>query len=85
MAEHTPDRIIDRRELLELIPFSAVHILRLERAGKFPVRIRLGQNRVGWMLSEITAWIAGRKADRHRSPPSLPAPKPLRYARRQPS
>ena len=64
MAEPLPDRLIARHELREIVPLSDVHILRLERAGKFPGRLKLGPNRVGWLLSEITAWIAGRKADR---------------------
>ena len=59
------DRIIDRRERRQLVPYSDVHVLRLERAGKFPRRIQLGPNRVGWLLSEIQAWINSRLDERH--------------------
>lgn len=55
------DRIIDRHELSRLIPYSLTHIHRLEAQGKFPERIKLGANRVGWSLAEIMDWIAQRK------------------------
>ncbi len=57
-------RIIDRKELERYIPYSLNHISRLEAAGKFPKRIKLGVNRVGWLLSEIQDWIEERKQER---------------------
>lgn len=42
------------------IPYSFQHIARLEKAGKFPKRIRLGQNRVAWLSSAIEEWIEDR-------------------------
>ena len=62
------DRVIDRHELKKLVPYSFTHIGRLERRGLFPKRVRLGPNRVGWLLSEIQAWIEGRKAARDALP-----------------
>jgi len=35
------------------IPYSKVHLWRLERDGKFPKRVPLGQSRHGWLDSEI--------------------------------
>jgi prophage regulatory protein len=64
MAEHSSDRIIDRHELRRLVPYSDNHVLRLERAGLFPMRVKLGAKGVGWLLSEVLAWIDWRKADR---------------------
>jgi prophage regulatory protein len=55
-------RIITQKELRLVVPYTPQHILRLEKAGKFPPRIRLGQNRVGWFVIEIEAWIASRRA-----------------------
>jgi prophage regulatory protein len=57
-------RIIGAAERRQLIPFSDMHIWRLERAGKFPKRIKLGDHRVGWDLDEVIAWIEDRKARR---------------------
>ncbi len=55
-----PDRIISSRERRQMIPYSDMHILRLEKQGKFPRRIKLGPGRVGWRLSECMAWIEER-------------------------
>jgi prophage regulatory protein len=37
------------------IPWSRVHVDRLEKAGKFPRRVRLGTNTVAWIRAEIEA------------------------------
>lgn len=46
------------------VTYSNPHLLRLERAGKFPRRIVLSSSRVAWRASEIDAWFAERVADR---------------------
>jgi prophage regulatory protein len=55
-------RLVSKKELRSIcgIPYCPAHIARLEKAGKFPKRIRLGQNRVAWLLSEVEAWIDAR-------------------------
>lgn len=53
-------RIIRRNELLDRIGLSNVQIWRMERAGKFPARILLSTNSVGWVESEIDAWLQDR-------------------------
>ena len=58
------DRVIDARQLAEIVPFSQMHVRRLERAGQFPQRIHLGRKKIGWVLSEVTAWLEGKKAER---------------------
>ena len=62
--DHTEDRIIAAAERRRLIPFSDMQIWRMEKAGTFPQRIRLGPNRVGWSLHEAKDWIKARKAER---------------------
>jgi prophage regulatory protein len=57
-------RIIDKKELRLLVPYTSQHIARLEAAGLFPVRIRLGQNRVGWIEAEVQEWIQMRMRER---------------------
>jgi prophage regulatory protein len=64
MAHPNEDTIVDRRQLRELVPVSDSQLRRLESAGRFPRRVKLGANRVGWLLGEIQQWIAQRKADR---------------------
>ena len=35
-------------------------IYKLEKAGKFPARRRLSPGRVGWLTSEVDAWLSSR-------------------------
>ena len=53
-------RIISKRQLKELVLYSPQHVARLEKAGKFPMRVQLGPNRVGWVESEILDWLQKR-------------------------
>lgn len=53
-------RIISKRQLKEMIPYSMQHIARLEKAGHFPKRVQLGPNRVGWVEAEVLDWIQER-------------------------
>jgi prophage regulatory protein len=52
--------IIRRAELQRLVPFSMVHIWRLEKRGEFPRRVQLGANAVGWYADEVAAWCESR-------------------------
>ena len=57
-------RLIDKKELLRIIPYSASQIYRLEKAGLFPKRIQLGPGRVAWLLSEVLEWIEAKRQGR---------------------
>jgi prophage regulatory protein len=39
------------------VPFTRRHLLNLEQAKKFPARVPIGENRVGWVESEIEEWV----------------------------
>lgn len=56
------NRLVSKKELRTVcgIPYTPQHIGRLEAAGKFPKRIKLGPNRVAWVLSEVNAWVNER-------------------------
>ena len=58
------DRLINSKQIVEIVPYSLFHLSRLEAAGKFPKRIKLGDGRIAWSLREVEAWIAARKAER---------------------
>lgn len=58
------DRILSKKQLLEYVPYTSQHIARLEKEGKFPKRVQLGPNRVGWFESDIIAWMDSLKAQR---------------------
>ncbi len=53
-------RILSKRQLKELVLYSPQHIARLEKAGKFPRRVILGPNRVGWVEEEVLDWLQAR-------------------------
>ena len=42
------------------IPWSNVHLRRLEKVEKFPGRVNLADATVGWIESEIDDWIEQR-------------------------
>ncbi|HOO39967.1 MAG TPA: AlpA family phage regulatory protein [Syntrophales bacterium] len=51
------DRIVRPSEAVILTGRSLASIWRDEQAGKFPKRIRLGENAVGYRMSDIQAWL----------------------------
>lgn len=46
------------------VPYSRVHVGRLERVGMFPRQIRLGGNAVAWIEDEVDRWLEERAAAR---------------------
>lgn len=57
--------LLTRDDLPRLgITISPSTLLRLEAAGKFPRRIRLGHHSVAWLASEVQAHIQALAADR---------------------
>ena len=64
----TPLRLLSKKQVRELVLYSYAHIDRLEKAGQFPQRVRLSRHRtgrVGYVESEILAWIEARLATRN--------------------
>lgn len=51
-------RLINRRELLALVPLSERTILEMERRGAFPQRFTLTPRQVAWDVREIERWMA---------------------------
>ena len=66
----TVRKLVSKKELKSVlgIPYSFQHIARLEAAGKFPRRIKLGQCRVAWIMDEVLEWIEERIAQREAQP-----------------
>jgi prophage regulatory protein len=57
-----PERSLRLPEVQQIVPYSKMHIGRLEKAGKFPKRIKIGAGRVVWMQSEVVAWLESKRA-----------------------
>ena len=58
-----PERSLRLPEVQALVPYSKMHIDRLEKAGEFPRRIKIGAGRVIWKQSEIFAWLENKRAE----------------------
>ena len=65
-------KLVSKKELKSVygVPYSFAHIARLEAAGQFPQRVRLGACRVAWVAEEVEAWIEERVANRAQTSPS---------------
>lgn len=46
------------------IPYSRMHLSRLEKDGAFPCRVRLSANCIAWLEAEVIAWCAARNNGR---------------------
>jgi prophage regulatory protein len=57
-------RVLKIDSVAARVSFHPVHIRRLVRDKKFPAPIRLGENRVAWIESEIDAWLVSKREDR---------------------
>lgn len=58
-------RVLARNDLRELnLCMSNTHMLRLEKAGKFPKRIYMGEKTPVWLENEILEWLEARLAER---------------------
>ena len=65
MADH-PIHFLRLPEILRRVPYSEAHIWRLEKAGKFPRRVRIGANRIAWVESEVNNWVSSKLQERDR-------------------
>jgi len=61
-------RLLSKRQLKELVLYSPQHVARLEAAGRFPKRVKLGQCRVGWIEQEVLDWLNERIQSRENAP-----------------
>jgi prophage regulatory protein len=59
--------LITWRELRDLVPYTRQHVLRLEKKGKFPRRVHVGDARIAWVRNEVERWMASRVEARDRS------------------
>ena len=53
-----PRRMLNEKQVLDIIPLSRTSIYRLEKAGKFPRSTYISPNRRIWYEDEIVAWQA---------------------------
>jgi len=54
------DKILSYADVESITGVSRVTLWRWENDGRFPPRIKIGPNRVGWRNSEIESWVSSR-------------------------
>jgi prophage regulatory protein len=68
-------RFLSKKEVKRLTLYSDAHRARLEEAGQFPKRVRLGNGRyarVGYVESEVLEWCEAKIARRDKSSGTSP-------------
>jgi prophage regulatory protein len=64
-GKKTGRRLLDYQALRERgIPWTRIHIARLEAAKKFPLHIKLGANSIAWFEDEIDDHLEMKAAER---------------------
>ena len=53
----TKQLVVRPKHITQVTGLSATTVWRLERDGKFPQRRKIGPGCVGWIYSEIEAWM----------------------------
>ena len=64
MKKASERRVVRKPELIQRVGLADTSIWRLEKAGRFPKRIRLGGQSVGWFSDEIDQWLEEKAASR---------------------
>jgi prophage regulatory protein len=61
-------RLVNRSGLkAKGIEWCNAHLIRMEKKGRFPQRLRLGGRSVAWDEDEIDRWIEDRAAERNQA------------------
>ncbi len=54
------ERALRLRQVSQLTGLGRSMIYQMQAEGRFPQRIKLGDRAVGWLESEVRAWLAAR-------------------------
>jgi prophage regulatory protein len=66
IAERLNDAVLKLSTVSAITALPSSTVYRKIQQGEFPAPVKLGESASGWLLSEIVAWIAARKAERDR-------------------
>ncbi|MBA3068130.1 MAG: AlpA family phage regulatory protein [Hyphomonas sp.] len=56
--------LLTQTEVTRVVGLSRQELWRRRQRGQFPHPVKLGVRRIGYLKSEIEAWIAGRVSER---------------------
>ncbi|MEM7207567.1 MAG: AlpA family transcriptional regulator [Pseudomonadota bacterium] len=65
LSPETVDRILLLPEVMHLTGKGKTAIYADMKEGRFPAQIQIGKRSVGWLSTEIEAWIVARAAARN--------------------
>jgi len=54
------NRLIRKKELLNITGLSIASIYRLIKKGEFPKQVRISENSIAWRESDINEWLDSR-------------------------
>jgi prophage regulatory protein len=57
------DPILRKRQVLQATGLTSSTLDRLERSGDFPLKLQIAPRAVGWLASEVNAWINKKAAE----------------------
>ena len=63
-SDDVPLRLLRLEQVGEITGLRRSMVYQLEAEGRFPRRVKLATRAVGWVESEVRAWIAARIATR---------------------
>jgi prophage regulatory protein len=55
-AEPRPRKMLNEKQVLEIVPFGRTTLYHMERDGKFPRSIYISPNRRCWFADDIVRW-----------------------------
>ncbi|MET4207711.1 AlpA family phage regulatory protein [Bradyrhizobium sp. LA2.1] len=55
-AKSRPRRMLNEKQVLEIIPVGRTTLYRMEKSGRFPKSTYISPNRRVWFEDEIVAW-----------------------------
>lgn len=59
-----PAKVLSNSDVCRKVNLSSSSLWRYVKSGLFPASIELGPNRVGWIESEVDAWIEAKAQNR---------------------
>ncbi len=51
-----PRRMLNEKQVLEIVPVGRTTLYRMEKAGRFPRSTYISPNRRCWFMDEVIAW-----------------------------
>ncbi len=59
----TPSKLLSKPQVLARVPWSDTTLWRRVKDGTFPKPVRLSENRIAWLESDVDEWITRRGED----------------------